>query len=174
MIQFLWRSGDLRPASDPYFLSAVTKRKEELSCHSLKKLLDNSSCVLKIFFFFIVTGKSKVDGPNKGSQWSKHVINVFTAKRLIYSGANTTSQMRFPLRKSVLSKGENSPDKAMSLHLFSAKPWEVFIYRNHYDTWQSSVTNVPCFMQITQSVSHKSFSFVCLMLCQTGPLKILF
>lgn len=48
VIQVLPRSGKLRPPPGSYFLSDVTKLKEELSCHSLNKiLLYNSWCAPK-------------------------------------------------------------------------------------------------------------------------------
>lgn len=63
VIQFLPRSGELRPPPDSYFLSDVTKLKEELPCHSINKLLQNSLCAL-FFLTFMVTGNSKVDRPD--------------------------------------------------------------------------------------------------------------
>lgn len=90
MIQFLRRSGELRPPPDTYFLSDVTKLKEELSHHSINTLLYNSLCAfLKIF---IVIGNSKINCPNEGNQLSKHVINVFTAKSLTYTGAKSPAR----------------------------------------------------------------------------------
>jgi hypothetical protein len=39
----------------------------------------------------MVTGNSKIDHPDEENQLSKHVINVFTAKSLIYTGAEPVS-----------------------------------------------------------------------------------
>lgn len=42
----------------------------------------------------MVAGNSKIDHPEKENQLSKHVINVFTAKLLIYTEA--VYQLIFP------------------------------------------------------------------------------
>lgn len=126
VIQFLPRSGKLRPPPASYFLSDVTKLKEELSCHSISKLPSNSLCAPlkkknKKTQTFIVTGNSKIDCPNKGNQLSKHIINVFAAKLLIlhwdYLQAGCISQSE----NLVLGKRENSPDVDMFCCVFSAK-----------------------------------------------------
>lgn len=79
MIQFLPRSGELRPPPDSYFLSSVTKLKEELSCHGIYKWLCSSLHALlgkKKKKDFIIKGNSQVDCSNKGNQLSKHVIKT--------------------------------------------------------------------------------------------------
>ena len=101
MIQFLPRSGELRPPPDSYFLSSVTKLKEELSCHGIYKWLCSSLHALlgKKKKDFTVKGNSKVDCSNKGRQLSKHGINVLRAKPLIYTGAKIYKLDAFPTEK---------------------------------------------------------------------------
>lgn len=77
---------------------------------------------MQFFFNFHSNSNSKADYPNKGNQLSKHVIHVFIANPLICTGAKSTGSIHFPLRKSVLGKGENFTDGALFCHLFSAKP----------------------------------------------------
>lgn len=104
-------NSDLPP--DTYFLSDLTKLKEELSCHSINKLLYNS--LYAFFLTFIVTGNSQINCPNKDNQLSKRVINVFTEKSLIYTGPNLPARSIFLLRKSVLGKWEKHTGRGHAL-----------------------------------------------------------
>lgn len=84
------------------FLSDVTQLKEELCCHSINKLLYNSLCTF--FLTFIVTGNSKINCPKKSNPLPKRLINVFTAKSLIYTGQSLPVRCISHSEKSVFGK----------------------------------------------------------------------